>query len=153
MINVRLPGRLLMAYSLQPLERKQSFVVVRLLSHIWLFETHGLHTRFPYPSLSPRVLLRPMSMESVMLYKHLILCHSFLVLLSIFPASGSFQMSWLFTSGGQSLELHLQHQSFQWIVSQGWFPLGLSGLIALLSKGLSRVFFSTMGNQSLSLIL
>ena len=39
------------------------------------------------------------------------------------------------------LELPLQHQSFQWI--QDWFPLGLTGLISLLSKGLSRVFFNT----------
>ena len=39
------------------------------------------------------------------------------------------------------LELQLQHQSFQWI--QGWFPLGLTGLISLLSKVLSRVFSST----------
>ena len=41
----------------------------------------------------------------------------------------------------QVLELQLQHQSFHWI--QCWFPLGLTGLISLLSKGLSRVFFST----------
>ena len=39
-------------------------------------------------------------------------------------------------------ELQLQHQSFQWIF-RGWFPLGLTGLISLLSKGLSRVFSST----------
>ena len=39
------------------------------------------------------------------------------------------------------LELELQHQSFQWI--QGWLPLGLTGLISLLSKGFSRVFSST----------
>ena len=39
------------------------------------------------------------------------------------------------------LELQLQHQSFQWIFS--WFPLELTGLISLLSKGLQRVFSST----------
>ena len=38
--------------------------------------------------------------------------------------------------------LELQHQSFQWI--QGWFLLGLTGLISLQSKGLSRVFSSTI---------
>ena len=38
------------------------------------------------------------------------------------------------------LDLNLQHQSFQW--SQVWFPLGLTGLISLQSKGLSRVFSS-----------
>ena len=42
------------------------------------------------------------------------------------------------------LELQLQPQSLQWIFSiQGWFPLGLTGLISLLSKELSRVFSST----------
>ena len=39
------------------------------------------------------------------------------------------------------LEIHLHHQSFQWF--QGWFTLGLTGLISLQSKGLSRVFSST----------
>ena len=40
------------------------------------------------------------------------------------------------------LELQLQHQSFQWILS--WFPLGWTCLISLQSKGLSRVFSSTI---------
>ena len=40
------------------------------------------------------------------------------------------------------LELQLQHQSFP-VNSQDWFPKGLTGLISLLSKGLSRVFSST----------
>ena len=60
-------------------------------------------------------LLKLMSMESVMPSNYLILCHPFSCLQS-FPASGSFPMSWLFTSGGQStgvLELQLQCQSFQ----------------------------------------
>ena len=55
--------------------------------------------------------------------------------LQFFPASGSFSVSWLFTSGGQSIgasaavfPIHIK----------GWFPLGLISLI-LLSKGLSRV--------------
>ena len=62
-------------------------------------------------------LLKLMSMESVVPSNYLILCHPFSCLQS-FPASGSFPMSWLFTSGGQSLgvlELQLQCQSFQWI--------------------------------------
>ena len=41
------------------------------------------------------------------------------------------------------LELQLQHQFFQWIIRVDWFPLGLTGLISLQSKGLSRVFSST----------
>ena len=37
-----------------------------------------------------------------------------------FPTSGSSQMSWLFASGGQGLELQLQHESFQWIFRVGF---------------------------------
>ena len=41
------------------------------------------------------------------------------------------------------LEFQLQQQSFQWIFRTDWFPLGLTGWISLLSKGLSRVFSNT----------
>ena len=58
-----------------------------------------------------------------------------------FPASGSFPMSWLFTSDGQSLRASASASVFPMNI-QGWFPLGLIGLIFLLSKGLSRVFSS-----------
>ena len=57
-----------------------------------------------------------------------------------FPASESFPMSQLFTSGGQSIGASA---SVLWVNIQGWFPLGLTGLISLLSKGLSRVFSIT----------
>ena len=57
----------------------------------------------------------------------------------LFPASGSFPMNQLFTSGDQigasALVLSMN--------IQGWFPLGLTGWISLQSKGLSRVFSST----------
>ena len=59
--------------------------------------------------------------------------------LQSFPASASFQMSWLFASGGQSIETSA---SVLPISIQDWFPLGLTGLI-LQSKGLSRVFSNT----------
>ena len=49
-------------------------------------------------------LLKTMSIEMVMLYNHLILCHPLLFCLQSFPASGSFAMSQLFSSGGQSIE-------------------------------------------------
>ena len=61
-------------------------------------------------TISPS-LLKLISIESVMPRSHLILCHPFSSCLQSFPASGSFPMSWLFTSGSQILEL--QHQSFQ----------------------------------------
>ena len=60
--------------------------------------------------------------------------------LQSFPASGSFLMSWLFSSGGQSIEASV---SVLPINIQSWFPLGLTGLISLQSKGLSRVFYNT----------
>ena len=57
-----------------------------------------------------------------------------------FPASGSFPTTQFFTSGGLSIRASA---SVFPVNIQGWFPLGLVGLISLLSKGLSRVFSST----------
>ena len=57
-----------------------------------------------------------------------------------FPASGSFPVSWLFASGGQSIDASASVLPMN---IQGWFPLGLTSLISLLSKGLSRVFSNT----------
>ena len=57
-----------------------------------------------------------------------------------FPASGSFPMSWLFKSGGPNIRASA---SVLPVNIQDWFPLGLTGLISLLSKGLPRVFSST----------
>ena len=65
---------------------------------------------------------------------------SLLLLLSIFSASGSFPMSQLLTSGDQSIGASALVSALPMRI-QGWFPLGLTGLI-LLSKGLSRVFSS-----------
>ena len=55
---------------------------------------------------------------------HPILCHSLLLLTTIFLTSGSFPMTQLFASGGQSIEASIFP-----INIQGWFPLGLTGLI------------------------
>ena len=60
-----------------------------------------------------------------------------------FQASGSFPVCWLFTSGGQSVEVS-DSASVLPMNIQGWFSLGLTGLISLrLCKGLSRVFSRT----------
>ena len=59
-----------------------------------------------------------------------------------FPASGSFPMSQLFTSGGQSIEASASALVLPMNI-QGWFPLGLTGLISLQSKGLSSIFSNT----------
>ena len=59
-----------------------------------------------------------------------------------FPASGSFQMSQLFTSGGQSIGVSAS-ASFLPMNSQDWSPLEWTGWISLQSRGLSRVFSNT----------
>jgi len=62
--------------------------------------------------------------------------------LQSFPASGSFLMSQLFASGGQSIGVSASTSVLPMNI-QDWFPLGLTGLISLKSKGLSRVFSNT----------
>ena len=59
-----------------------------------------------------------------------------------FPTSGSFPMSQLFASGGQSIKASASASVLPMNI-QGWFPLGWAGLTSLLFKGLSRVFSNT----------
>ena len=97
------------------------------------------HARLPCPSLSPGACSNscPLSRRC-----HLTISPSvvpFSSHLQSFAASGSFPMSQFFTSGGQSIGASASALPMN---MQGWFPLGLTGLIFLLSKGLSRVFSS-----------
>ena len=62
--------------------------------------------------------------------------------LQSFPASGAFPLSWLFTWGGQRIGASGAASVLPMNI-QDWFPLGLTGLISLQSKKLSRVFSST----------
>ena len=62
---------------------------------------------------------------------------------SPFPASGSFPVSQFFESGGQSIGASASASVLPMNI-QGWFPLGLTDWISLLSKGLSRVFSNTL---------
>ena len=64
---------------------------------------------------------------------------SFSSCLQSFPASGSFQMSQFFTSGGQSIGVSVSAYNEYY----DWFPLGWTGWISLQSKGLSGVFSNT----------
>ena len=110
---------------------------VQSLSHVQLFAWTAAHQA----SLSFTIswsLPKLMSIESVIPSNHLILCHPLLPCLQSFPASGSFLLSWLFVSGGQSIEASASASVFPMII-QGWFPLGLIGLISLPSKGLSSL--------------
>jgi len=85
-----------------------------------------------------RSLRKLMSIESMTPSNHLILCYPLLLL----PSSGSFPMSQLIASGGQSIGL-LASVSVLPMNIQDWFPLGFTDLISLMSKGLPRVFSST----------
>ena len=67
---------------------------------------------------------------------------SFSFHLQSFPASGSFQMSQFFSSGGQNIGVSASASVLPMNI-QYWFPLGETGLISLQSKGLSRVFSNT----------
>ena len=86
--------------------------------------------------------LKFISIESVMLSNYLICCRSFFFCLQSFPASGSFPVSWLFTSGGQSIRVSASASVLPMNV-QGWSPLELTGLISMQSRGFWRVFSST----------
>ena len=93
-----------------------------------------------------RSLLKLMSIELVMPSHHLILFASFSSCPQSFPVSGSFPRSQLFTSGGQSIGASTSASVIPKNI-QSWFPLGLTGLICLLSRGLSRVFSSSTGQK------
>ena len=103
--------------------------------------TNGLqHTRLLCPVLSPRVCSNSYPLSW---WCYLTISFSFTLFSSCpqsFSASGSFPMSWLFASGGQSIGTSASVLAMN---IQGWFPLGLIGLISLQFKGLSGVFSST----------
>ena len=110
----------------------------------WLtLQTHEWqHARLPCSSLSPRVCSNscPLSWWCYLTFSSSVIPFSFC--LQHFLASGSFPVSWLFASGGQSIGASASASVLP-VYIQGWFPLGLTGLISLQSKGLSRVFSSS----------
>ena len=87
-------------------------------------------------------LLKFRSIESVMLSNHLILCWPLLLLPSVFPSIRIFSSGSALHIGGQSTGASASASVLPMNI-QGWFPLGLTGLISLQSKGLSRVFSNT----------
>ena len=123
--------------------KAHQFSSVQSLSHVRLFVPHGVqHSRLPYPSPSPGVCSNswPLSQWCYLTISSSVTpfssCHH------SFPASGSFPVSQLFVSHGQSIGASALASVLP-VNIQGLFPLGLTGLIYLLSKGLSRVFSST----------
>ena len=102
---------------------------------------HGLqHSKLLFPSLPPGVCSNSCPLSQ---WCHPTISSSVIPFFSCFqsfPASGSSSVSQFFPSGGQSIG---PSASVLPVHIQAWFPLGLTGLISLLSKGLSRVFSST----------
>ena len=105
-------------------------------------ESHRLqHTWLPCPSLSSGVCSNSCPLSQIYLtFSSSVTLFSFCP--SSFPASGSFLMSQLFTSGGQCFEVSALASVLPKNI-QDWFPLGLTGLNSLQFKVLSRVFSST----------
>ena len=106
-------------------------VIARSLSHVQLFAppwtaAHQVSLSFTVSQI--------VSLELVMLSDHLILCHSLLLLPSIFPSIGVFSIE---------TALHIRCFSINpFNEYYGWFPLGLTSLISLQSNRFSRVFSS-----------
>ena len=120
-------------------------IVYLLFSHSVMSNSlwpHGLQpTRLPCPSLSSGVCSNSCPLSQ---WWHPTISSSVTPFSSCpqsFPALGSFTMSQLFASGGQNIAASAS-ASILPISIDGWFPLGLTGLI-LMSKGLSRIFSST----------
>ena len=119
------------------------FSSVLSLSHIRLIATHGMqHARPPCPSPASGVHSNSCPLSQ---WCHPTISSSvvpFSSRLQYFPASGSFQMGQLFASSGQSIGVSAS-TSFLPMNTQDWFPLGWTGWISLLPKGLSSVLFNS----------
>ena len=123
-----------------PWTAARQVVIVQLLSRVQLFATPWTAARQVSLPFTPRVCSNscPLSWWSYLIISSSVSPFSSCPQFS--PASGSFPKSQLFESGGQSMGTSA---SVLPVSIQGWFPVGLTGLISLLSKGLSRVFSNT----------
>ena len=119
------------------------FSSVQSFSRVRLFAPHGPQHAKP-PCLSPTPGIYPNSCPMSLWY-HPITSTSvvpFSFSPQSFPASGPFQMSQLFASGGQSIDVSASTSVFP-MNTQDWSPFGWTSWISLRSKGLSRVFSNT----------
>ena len=121
-----------------------------LFSHTVMLDSlwpHGLQcARLPCPSPSPGACSNscPLSRWCYPTISYSVI--PFSSCLQSFPASESFLMNQLFASGGQSIGASA---SILLVNIQDWFPLGLTGLISLQSKALSRVFSNKEHNAKI----
>ena len=136
----------------EPVTEDKSCASPIISSVQWLSRSDSLrphepqHTRPPCPSPTPGVYPNPCPLSQ---WCHPPISSSVVPFSSCpqsFPASGSFQMSQFFASGGQSNEVSASASVLPMNI-QDWFPLGLTGCISLQSKGLSRVFSNTRGQK------
>ena len=119
-------------------------------SCLTLCDPHGLHTQSSSVLTISRSLLKLMSMELVMPSSAISSSAAhFSSCLQSFPALGSFPVSWLFISGVQRSGASASASVLPMNI-QGWFLLGLTGLISLQSKGFSRVFSITIQKHQFS---
>jgi len=119
------------------------FSSVQSLSRVWLFATHEpQHARPPCPSTTPTVYPNSCPLSQ---WCHPTISSSVIPFSSCpqsFSASGSFQMSQFFPSGGQSIGVSASIPVLP-MNTQDWSPLWWTCWISLQSKGLSRVFSNT----------
>ena len=110
-------------------------------------QPHGLrHARLPCPSPTPGAYSNSCLLCQ---WYHPTISSSvvpFSSCLQSFPASGSFPMSQLIASGGQTIGVAASPSALSMNI-QDWLPLGLTGWISLQSKGLSRVFSNTTAQK------
>ena len=126
------------------------FFAVQSLSCVQLFATLWTAACQAYLSFTISwSLLKLIPIESMMPPNHLILCHPFLLLPSIFPSIR------VFSNESALLKRWPKYWSFSFSISpskdiQGWFSLGLTGLVSLQSKRLSAKVFSEPQFKSIS---
>ena len=127
---------------LMTISKSLSFSSVQLLSRVQFFATWWTAAHQASLSITNSCsLLRVMSIDSVVPSNYLILCRPLLLLSSIFPSIRVFsnetvlRIRWNIGVSASTSVLPMNIQD--------WLPLGLTGLISLMSKGLSRVFSNT----------
>ena len=142
LLKTRHGARLQNYYSEQ--DNESAIVVVvqslRCARHFATLQTAAHQASLSF-TISQNLLKFP-SIDSVMASNHVLFCCPFSSHPQSFPAPRSFLVSWLFTQGGRSIGASASASILPKNI-QRWFSLGLTGLISLLSEGLSGVFSST----------
>ena len=116
-------------------------ILLLLFSHVWLFATPQIAACQAF--LSVTISQSLVDAYPLSQWCFITISSSIALCFQALQTSRSFPVSWLFASSGQSIGASTLASVLPLNI-QCWFPLGLTGLISLLSKGLSRVFSSTI---------